>query len=64
MDMILHCNGEMAEMEAVAAAAGMMTEQAQQRADRALSWRKSPDTVDIGALGAEFDALLKEHAND
>jgi beta-N-acetylhexosaminidase len=54
---ILHCNGTLAERQAVAEAAGEMTEPAQIRADRALTWRKTPQEIDISALSAQLDAL-------
>ena len=58
MDLILHCNGEIAEMEMVAAQAGMFTQSAQIRADTALNMRKSPDNIDIPALEDELAGLL------
>ncbi|MDX8349733.1 glycoside hydrolase family 3 N-terminal domain-containing protein [Cognatiyoonia sp. IB215446] len=57
-DIILHCNGKPDEMEAVAEAAGEMTEAAKTRANRALAQRKTPDDIDIPLLEAEFAALL------
>lgn len=57
-DVALHCNGEAGEMIAVAAAAGQMTDAAQARADRALTWRKTPDNIDISALKADLAAEL------
>ena len=57
-DLILHCNGDPAEMGQVAKAAGAMTSQATGRADRALALRKMPETIDIAAVEAEFDALM------
>jgi len=57
-DIVLHCNGDMAEMETVAAAAGAMSAAAQARADAALGWRRDPEPVDIAALEAEFEALM------
>ncbi|MFO7758840.1 MAG: beta-N-acetylhexosaminidase [Roseovarius sp.] len=56
-DVVLHCNGTLAEREAVAEAAGEMTDPAQRRAQAALAWRKAPASVDISALSAQFDAL-------
>lgn len=58
-DVVLHCNGRLAEMEAVVAAAGPMCGAAQARADRALGQRRAPDTVDIAALEAELEALMR-----
>ena len=57
-DVILHCNGSLAERQLVAQAAGEMTDIAQKRAERALMKRKTPDQIDIAALDAELEALL------
>lgn len=59
-DVILHCNGTLAERAEVAEAAGEMTEAAQRRALRALSYRQTPDEIDIPALDAQLQALLGE----
>lgn len=59
-DVILHCNGTLAERAEVAAAAGEMGEAAQRRARRALSYRQKPDDIDISALEAQLKALLGE----
>jgi len=56
-DVVLHCNGTLAERQAVAAAAGEMRAVAQARAERALASRHNPDPVDISALAAQLDAL-------
>ncbi|MGG7644007.1 beta-N-acetylhexosaminidase [Rhodovulum sp. YNF3179] len=57
-DMILHCNGDMAEMEAVAAAAGPLSEPAALRAARAVSARRPPEPADLDLLDAEYRGLL------
>lgn len=57
-DIVLHCNGDLAEMQAVAAACRLMDGAGNARADAALSQRKMPVPVDIPALEAEFRALL------
>lgn len=57
-DVVLHCNGDMAEMQDVVAASGMMTEAAQRRAAAALDARKAPKSVDIDALTAELESYL------
>ena len=57
-DIVLHCNGDMAEMPAVAQAAGEMTPVAQARALHALAERQPPRPIDIDALVHEFEALL------
>ncbi len=62
VDLVLHCNGDLGEMQAVTEAAGMMAPEAQARADRAIAARAEPDEVDIRALEGELEALLKERA--
>jgi beta-N-acetylhexosaminidase len=57
-DVVLHCNGSLAERQAVAAAAGEMRAAAQARAERVLAARRSPDPVDISSLAAQLDALM------
>lgn len=57
-DVVLHCNGDAAEMQAVVDASGTMTVDAQARADAALALRKDPDDVDIPGLEAEFAAYF------
>lgn len=57
-DIALHCKGDMAEMQMVAAACGRLNPAALIRADRALAQRHAPDAVDIAALAAEFDRLM------
>ena len=57
-DVVLHCNGEHAEMPAVADASGALSALAQSRLDRALMQRKTPDDIDIPSLEAELDALM------
>ncbi len=62
-DMVLHCNGEMAEMQSIAAATGMMTADAQTRADLALAARDYAEPIDIAAAEAELRALSEGRAN-
>ncbi|MFP4304858.1 glycoside hydrolase family 3 N-terminal domain-containing protein [Rhodosalinus sp.] len=57
-DIALHCNGDLAEMEAVIAAAGPLAGAAAARAEAALARRRTPEPVDIAALEAKHDALL------
>ncbi|RLJ58995.1 beta-N-acetylhexosaminidase [Litoreibacter meonggei] len=57
-DVALHCNGNMAEMQAVADACGPMTRAGRERAERALKHRKNPTDIDISALEAEFRTLV------
>ncbi|MGB0904607.1 MAG: glycoside hydrolase family 3 N-terminal domain-containing protein, partial [Mangrovicoccus sp.] len=55
-DVILHCNGDMAEMQEIAAASGDLAGQAALRADAALA-SKRVVSGDIEALTAEWDEL-------
>lgn len=57
-DLVLHCNGKMAEMAEVVAACGAMGAGASRRAAAALALRREPEPVDIAALEAELAALL------
>lgn len=56
-DLVLHCNGDMSEMEAIAAI-GAMTDAAQARADRAAAARGTPEAIDIDACDVEVQTLL------
>jgi len=62
-DLILHCNGSLSERAEVADAAGCLDEEGQARAKRALATRRIPDTVDIPALEAKLDVMLKGRAD-
>jgi len=57
-DVVLHCNGHFAEMEALAADLPEMTGEAARRAAAAEAARRPPAPVDIAALEAELDGLL------
>ncbi|MGH1329297.1 MAG: beta-N-acetylhexosaminidase [Paracoccaceae bacterium] len=57
-DIVLHCNGKLAEMDAAVAGAGRLTAQAQARADRVIASRPAPQAIDIPAVEAELYALL------
>jgi len=58
-DAVLHCNGKMAEMEAVAAAAPGLALPAQARLARGEALRRRRrSAVDVGATVAAFDQLL------
>jgi beta-N-acetylhexosaminidase len=61
-DLVLHCNGNAAEMESVATACGPLSAAGVARADAALAMRKPPMPVDIAAIEAEFEVLLGEDA--
>lgn len=56
-DAVLHCNGTLADRQAVAAAIGEMSEAGQRRAEAVLSARREPVPVDIKALAEEFKAF-------
>lgn len=60
-DLVLHCNGDLAEMQAVVAAAGPLTAPA--RAEAALAARIPPDAVDIAALDAELRGVMQGGAD-
>lgn len=62
-DLALHCKGDLAEMQAVAAAAGDMGAPARARAAQALRARRAPAPVDLRALTAEHRALLSGAAH-
>ena len=56
-DLVLHCNGDLAEMETVAAL-GPLTQAAQARSDRALAERRAPEPLDRAEAKARLAALL------
>jgi beta-N-acetylhexosaminidase len=58
-DVILHCNGDLLEMEALAACCPRLDGQAAQRAARALDARCPPLQEDMQALGAEYASLTQ-----
>ena len=62
-DIALHCKGDLAEMQAVAAAAGRMDSASLARAAAALAWRKTPDAVDIAALEDDLAKVLQGSAH-
>jgi beta-N-acetylhexosaminidase len=57
-DMVLHCNGKMPEMLAVAAATPRLAGEAMRRADAALALRKPAAPIDLAAARAEFASLM------
>ena len=57
-DMVLHCNGQMPEMLAVAAEAPRLAGEAAQRADAALPAKKKAVPIDLAAGRAEFRRLM------
>ena len=61
-DVVLHCNGELAEMQAVASAVPALAGAPAQRADAALARRGHASEHDLGALRAEWAALMDASA--
>ena len=57
-DLVLHCNGEMADMEAVAQLP-RLTPEAEQRADHALAQRREPEPADEAALAEELERAIR-----
>jgi beta-N-acetylhexosaminidase len=57
-DIVLHCNGRMEEMQAVAGEAPRLTGPAEQRAAAALGVRTEPRDLDLGEARKTFAALL------
>ena len=59
-DVVLHCNGDMAEMKAVAAGAGALKGRAAERAAAALARvARTPEPFDAGEARARFDAAFE-----
>jgi len=59
-DLVLHCNGKMDEMRAVAAEAPELAGETKRRADAAVAVRKSPAGIDLAAARREFAAMMTE----
>jgi beta-N-acetylhexosaminidase len=57
-DLVLHCNGEMSEMAAVAAEAPRLAGEAARRAAAALAMKKPAVPIDLGERRAEFLKLM------
>ena len=57
-DLVLHCNGEMPEMLAVAAAAPLLADEAARRAAAALAAKKPAAPIDLPAARSEFLKLM------
>ena len=57
-DVVLHCNGEMPEMRAVAAEAPLLAGEAARRAAAALAIKKPAAPIDLAAGRAEFLRLM------
>ncbi|MHA6261654.1 beta-N-acetylhexosaminidase [Arenibacterium sp. CAU 1754] len=63
-DVVLHCNGTLAERIEVAEAAGEMTAAAQARAEAALAARHDPLALDIPAAEADLLRLMRGRVYD
>jgi beta-N-acetylhexosaminidase len=57
-DLVLHCNGDRADMQAVVDASGILSREGQSRANHALLARTTPDDIDISAASREFEGYL------
>jgi beta-N-acetylhexosaminidase len=57
-DMVLHCNGDLAEMKDVAAAVPVLEGRSLERAEAALARRIAPEQMDIAAMRKEFARLV------
>ncbi|WP_456237855.1 hypothetical protein [Mangrovicoccus ximenensis] len=57
-DVVLHCNGDQAEMEAVMVGTGALAGKALYRAHRAMMLRGAVEEADIAALEAELAEIL------
>jgi beta-N-acetylhexosaminidase len=62
-DLVLHCNGDMAEMQAVAAAVPELADDALRRTDAALSLGTATDPGERAAIESRFDQLLGQAAS-
>ncbi|MDN5928550.1 MAG: beta-N-acetylhexosaminidase [Hyphomicrobiales bacterium] len=61
-DLVLHCNGVMEEMRAVAGASGPLSGKPLERAERALAARRKPDVTAEAAARAEFAGYFEAAA--
>ena len=59
-DVVLHCNGEMAEMRAVMLGTGALSQDARLRATRALTYLRQPEPLDAAAAEAQLEDFLKQ----
>ncbi len=57
-DVVLHCNGAMAEMSEVAAAAGQLAGASLARAERALGFLRTPQPFDVQAAEQALEQLV------
>jgi len=59
-DVVLHCNGKLAEMEEVALAVPVLAGEAARRADAALAMRSAPEEFEVAAARRLFEKLVGE----
>lgn len=57
-DIVLHCNGRLAEMQEVAEVVPGLSGEAERRADAALAVRREPEAFDVESARAAFAELL------
>jgi len=57
-DVVLHCNGDLGEMDAVAAEAPKLADEAAKRAFAALAQRKAPEEFDLDAARKIFTQMV------
>jgi beta-N-acetylhexosaminidase len=60
-DLVLHCNGDLDEMRAVASEAPKLTGAAARRSAAAIAARRRPTDIDLAAARAKFSAMMTEH---
>jgi beta-N-acetylhexosaminidase len=57
-DVVLHCNGDLTEMSAVAGQAPALAGEAAKRADAALAQRAAPEAFDVDAARKIFTQMV------
>ncbi|CAA7616992.1 beta-N-acetylhexosaminidase [Magnetospirillum sp. SS-4] len=57
-DVVLHCNGDMAEMRAIASAVTPLSERAEERLARGVAMKRSPAVFDAAAAARRVEELL------
>jgi len=58
VDLVLHCNGDLEEMRALAGVVPVLAGEALERCERALALRHAPEPLDEPAARTEFAALI------
>jgi beta-N-acetylhexosaminidase len=59
-DLVLHCNGNLDEMEEVASSCGELSGDALARTDKALASRRQPDDIDLAEARAAFAEIIAQ----